>query len=179
MTGFDLLTNYVEDPEVLIRRTKAKLKKVSTLDSEDNKTRRSLTPIFKAMADKTLCEFSAPTTANIRTGLAVNVGDNRFELKPALINMVQASQFCGKEHKDASAHLQHFLKIYSTFSIKGVIRDAILLRLFPFSLLGKAKQWFYANKDRNTTWYNCSIVFLAKFFPTGKTNALRGRISSF
>ena len=37
----------------------------------------------------------------------------------------------------------------------------------------------YANKDRNTTWDNCSTTFLAKFFPTGKTNALRGRISSF
>ena len=93
--------------------------------------------------------------------------------------MVQASQFCGKAHEDASAHLQHFLEIYNTFSIKGVTKDAILLRLFPFSLLGKVKQWFYANKDRNTTWDNCSTAFLAKFSPTGKTNALRERISSF
>ena len=53
------------------------------------------------------------------------------------------------------------------------------LTFFPFSLLGKAKQWFYANKDGNTTWDNCSTAFLAKFFPMGKTNALRGRISSF
>jgi hypothetical protein len=39
MISFNLLTNYVEDPEVLIRKTKAKLKKVSALDSEDNQTR--------------------------------------------------------------------------------------------------------------------------------------------
>jgi hypothetical protein len=102
------------------------------------------------MADKTLCEFSTPTTANIHTGLKTNV-ENGFELKPALINMVQVSQFCGNAHENASAHLQHFLEICSTFTIKGVTRDAILLRLFPFSLLGKAKQWFYTNKDRNTT----------------------------
>jgi hypothetical protein len=50
------------------------------------------------MANKTLREFSAPTMANIRAGLAVNVVDNGFELKPALINMVQASQFYGKTH---------------------------------------------------------------------------------
>ena len=131
------------------------------------------------MADWTLCEFSTPTTANIRTGPTVNVGDNGFELKPSLINMVQVSQFCGKAHEDASAHLQHFLEICSTFTIKGVTKDAILLRLFLFSLLGKAKQWFYANKDINTTWDNCSIAFLANFFPMGKTNALCGRISSF
>ena len=61
------------------------------------------------MANKTLREFSAPTIANIRTGPTVDVADNGFELKSALINMVQASQFCGKAHEDASAHLQHFL----------------------------------------------------------------------
>jgi len=128
---------------------------------------------------RTLCNFSAPTTANIRTGPAVATEDHAFELKPALINMVQASQFCGKAHEDASAHLQHFLEICSTFKIKDVPLDAILLRLFPFSLLGKAKQWFYANKDKHTTWALCASAFLAKFFPIGKTNALRGKISSF
>ena len=91
MTSFDLSTNYVEDPEALIRKTWAKLKKVSALKSEDNHIRRSLTPEFEAMANRTLREFSAPTTANIRTRPTVNVGDNGFELKPALINMVQAN----------------------------------------------------------------------------------------
>ena len=89
------------------------------------------------MTNRTLREFSAPTIANIHTGPTVNVGDNGFELKPALINMVQVNQFCGKDHEDASAHLQHFLEICSTFTIKGVTQDAILLCLFPFSLLGR------------------------------------------
>ena len=151
MTSFDLPTNYIEDLEALIRRTKAKFNKVLALKSEGNHIRRSLTPEFEAMANRTLREFSAPTTANIHTRPTVNVGDNGFKLKPALINMVQASQFCGKAHEDASAHLQHFLEICSTFTIKGVTKGAILLRLFPFSLLGKGKQWFYADKYRNTT----------------------------
>ena len=62
--------------------------------------------------------------------------------------------------------------------IRGVAADAIKLRLFPFSLLGKEKQWFYKEKDIDT-WAKFSKAFLAKFFPLGKTNALRGRISSF
>jgi hypothetical protein len=99
MVDFDLPTNYVKNPEALLRRTKAKIKKVLALESEDSQTRWSLTPVFEAMADKTLCEFSAPTMANIRTRPAINIGDNAFELKPALINMVQASQFCGKHMK--------------------------------------------------------------------------------
>ena len=91
MTGFDLLTNYVEDLEALIKRTRAKLKKVLALKSEDNHIRQSLTPKFEAMANRTLREFFALTTANIHTRPIVNVGDNGFELKLALINMVQAN----------------------------------------------------------------------------------------
>jgi hypothetical protein len=140
MIGFNLPTNFIDDPEALLKRTKAKLKRVSALESEDNRIRQILTPEFEAMANKSLREFSALTTANIRTKPEVNVGENRFELKPALINMVQASQFSRKAHEDASTLLQHFLEICSTFTIKGVIKDAILLCLFPFSLLEKAKQ---------------------------------------
>jgi hypothetical protein len=136
---FDFLRsiNYVEDLEEINRKPRALLrkKKSPTMLLEEDQPRRSLTLLFEAMANKTLCEFSARTTANIRTGPAVNMGDEGFELKLALINMVQVNQFCGKAHEDASAHLQHFHKIYNAFTIKGVERDAILLRLFPFSLL--------------------------------------------
>jgi hypothetical protein len=147
----NLPENFVDDPEALLKKTRAKLKKVLTLELEDSQIRRSLTPEFEAMAQKSLHKFFTPTTANIHTGPEVNVGDNRFELKLALITMVQDNQLCGKAHEDASAYLQHFLEICSTFTIKGVPRDAILLHLFSFSLLEKAKQWFYANREKHTT----------------------------
>jgi hypothetical protein len=56
------------------------------------------------MVDKSLREFSVLTIADIWTGPAAEIEQN-FELKPVLMNMVQASQFCGKAHEDASAHL--------------------------------------------------------------------------
>jgi hypothetical protein len=112
-----------------------------TTSTLGDSTSRSLTPTFEVMANKSLREYSAPTQDNIRTDPKVVVGDAAFELKPALINMVQASQCCGKAHEDANKHLQHFLEICSTFMIKDVPSDAVLLRLFPFSLLGQAKQW--------------------------------------
>jgi hypothetical protein len=87
--------------------------------------------------------------------------------------MVQQSPFCGKASEDANAHLQHFLEINSTFTIRGVTQDAVPLCLFPFSMLGKVKQWFYSKKEAVSTWEKCSNAFLAKFFfPLGKTNAL-------
>jgi hypothetical protein len=39
MTGFDLPTNFIDDPKVLLKTTKAKLKRVSALESEDNHIR--------------------------------------------------------------------------------------------------------------------------------------------
>ena len=43
-----------------------------------------------------------------------------------------------------------FGKLCHTVVIRGVAADVIKLRLFPFSLLGKAKQWFYKEKDIDT-----------------------------
>jgi hypothetical protein len=71
-------------------------------------------------AQKCINDFSAPSSANIRTGLETNIRDGSFELKPALINMVQQIPFYGKASSDANAHLQHFLKICNTFTIRGV-----------------------------------------------------------
>jgi hypothetical protein len=107
-------------------------------------------------AQRYINNFSAPSSANVRTGQEMNIRDGSFELKPALINMVQQSPFCGKASEDADAHLQHFFKICSTFTIQGLTQDAVCLRLFPFSLLGKAKQWFYFNKEAVSTWEKCS-----------------------
>jgi len=94
------------------------------------------------MAQKTLQEFSTPSLENIPTGprFAVEEGAPEFELKSSLINLVQATQFSGKAHEDASAHLQNFLEIGSAIHINGVDKDVILLRLFPFSLEGKARK---------------------------------------
>ena len=115
----------------------------------------------------------------LETHLYCDLGDAQFELKQVLINMVQANPFCGKPHEDANAHLQHFMEVCGTIAIKGVTVNTIRLCLFPFSLLEKVKQWFYAHPEDITTWKNCANAFLKKFFPMGQTTALCGKISSF
>ena len=176
MTGFSLLENYTDNPERLVRRARPRV--VPPLYPPGTGTHFGTPLVLEAMAEKTLREFSVPFTDNVATGPNINVGDVNFELKSSLINMVQASQFCGKRNEDANAYLQNFLELCDTIVIRGVAADAIKLRLFPFSLLRNVKHWFYKEKDIDT-WAKCSKAFLAKFFPLGKTNALRGKISSF
>ena len=93
--------------------------------------------------------------------------------------MLQANQFSGLPSEDTNAHLQYFLKLCDTIIIKDVKPASIRLHLFPFSLSGRAKQWFYMDREAVKSWDKCSTTFLAKFFPMGKTNALRGRILNF
>jgi hypothetical protein len=185
MTGFDLPANYHSDLESLIRKSRSRLSSLGSSGSHIreivDKFHRSPPPHEPTLmtAQKCINDFSAPLSANVNTGPETNIEDGSFKLKPALINMVQQSPFCGKALEDTHAHLQHFLEICSTFTIRGVTQNAVRLWLFPFSLLGKAKQWFYSNKEAVPTWEKCSNPFLAMFFLLGKTNALRNKISGF
>ena len=131
------------------------------------------------MAQKTLRQFSAPSNRYIPTGLNNYQGTDGFEIKAGLVNKVQASPFYGKASEDVHAHLQNFLEVSSLINPRGTTMDNVRLRLFPFSLLGKAKTWFYAYKEGFDTWDPCSNAFLVKYFPVGKSNALRKRITSF
>ncbi|KAF8742591.1 hypothetical protein HU200_013582 [Digitaria exilis] len=76
--------------------------------------------------------------------------------------------------------LRNFLEVCSTINPNGTPINTIRLKLFPFSLLGKVKEWFYTNKESfENTWQKCVDAFLTKFFPVGKTNTLRGQITGF
>ena len=127
----------------------------------------------------TLHQYSASSNSHIPTGLNTDQGNDGFELKTGLVNMVQTSPFCGKASEDANAHLQNFLEVSSTINPRGTTMDNVRLLLFPFSLLGKVKMWFYTNKADFTTWDAYSNALLTKYFPVGKTIVLRSKISGF
>jgi hypothetical protein len=145
MTGFDLPANYLSDLESLIRKSRLRLSSPGSSGSHVreivDKFQGSPPPHKPALMAARRCinDFSAPSSANVRNSLEKNIGDGSFDIKPALINMVQQSPFCSKTSEDVNAHLQHFLEICITFTIRGITQDVVRLHLFPFSLLGKEK----------------------------------------
>jgi len=106
MNGFSLPRNFTEDPEKLLRKKKfvevrdkfespsrtpsaaqasSSKEPAPILEEEfeeqveeqaEEQLGENLAPMFENMAEKTLREFFAPTTANIRTGPTVNTGEN-------------------------------------------------------------------------------------------------------
>jgi len=108
------------------------------------------------------------------------VAAHNFELKPALISMVQQSQFGGSPMEDPNLHLSMFLEVCDTLKINGTSTDVIRLRLFPFSLRDKARAWLHSLPPGSiSTWDELTKAFLAKFFPPSKTASLRNQITSF
>jgi hypothetical protein len=87
MTGFSLLTNFIENAEKLVRRVRPCIvpPQVVLLATK---------PVVQApsapepLAEKTLCDFSIPSSTNVATRPNFTMGDMNFELKSCLINMV-------------------------------------------------------------------------------------------
>ena len=65
-----------------------------------------------------------------------------FELKPALLTMVQQHKFTRHPIEDANEHLGRFPKMVNTVKLNGVNPDVKKLHLFPFSLRDTTASWF-------------------------------------
>ncbi|CAL1388932.1 unnamed protein product [Linum trigynum] len=64
---------------------------------------------------------------------------NNFEIKPALVTMIQSNAlFHGHESESPREYVQRFLELAGSLKINGVPAEALQLRLFPYSLSGKA-----------------------------------------
>ncbi|KAL0813946.1 hypothetical protein Bca101_070389 [Brassica carinata] len=64
-----------------------------------------------------------------------------FEIKPALIGLVQRKVFSGLSTEIPMEHIESFEKVCSFTRANGVPPDYIRCMLFPFSLDGKAARW--------------------------------------
>jgi hypothetical protein len=92
--------------------------------------------------NRLLKDFAAPKAIGIQLGYTVpNVVANNFELKHALLNMLSQHMFNGLAHEDPNQHLAMFEELCNTVKINGVESEAIKLRVFPFSLGDKARNW--------------------------------------
>jgi len=63
------------------------------------------------------------------------------ELKPTLLSLIGSHPFVGMDHEDPYTHLSTFMELCNTMGAFDKDVEAVYLRVFPFSLIGKAKTW--------------------------------------
>ena len=105
---------------------------------------------------------------------------NNFELKLALITMVQQHQFTSHPSEYPNEHLGRFMRMENIVKLNGVRLDVIKLQLFPFFLRDVATTWFDSLLVGSVnTWEELVEAFMSRFFPPALTIERRGEIIVF
>jgi hypothetical protein len=98
-----------------------------------------------------LCDFTSTKNNDfICTPIAPPALEaNFYEIKPALLNLVMKEQFSGASTDDAASHLNNFVELCEMQKYKDVDGNIINLKLFPFSLRGRAKDWLLSSRTNS------------------------------
>ena len=100
---------------------------------------------------RTLIEYAQPSIDGTASCIKKpQVQASNFELKPSYVNMIQnLVQFHGLPNEDPNLHIAYFLDICDMFKVNGILDGAIRLRLFPFSLKDRAREWLNSLPTRS------------------------------
>ncbi|GKD13066.1 ribonuclease H-like domain-containing protein [Tanacetum coccineum] len=70
------------------------------------------------------------------------IGDNvEFEINSNFLRELRRKLFTGTDDEDAHEQVRRVLEIVHLFHLYGVTHDAVMLRIFPITLKGRALRW--------------------------------------
>ena len=102
------------------------------------------------------------------------------ELHPGLTAMVRALPFSRIENENPCHHLHEFEEMCLYLSISGITQETLRWKLFPFSLMEKAKQWYtHAVGSTNGDWEELKDMFCLAFLPMSRIDSLPRAILDF
>jgi hypothetical protein len=146
--------------------------------------KNSVVLLLKNMGDQTtkLCNFTnAPNAQFIASSItSPKIKADSFEVSLGLLNLIAKGQFGGSASEDASMHFHDFCEICDMQKFKNVENDIVKLKLFPFSLREKAKDWLLLLPIGSiNSWDNHREAFIKKYYPPVKILQNTNSILSF
>ncbi|GJS98305.1 MAK10-like protein [Tanacetum coccineum] len=107
-------------------------------------------------------------------------GNVNFEIKSQFMCELKEDTFSGNKDKDAHDHIDRVIIIVGLFNIPGVTKDAVMLRVFPFTLTGATNRWV----DRIApgtinTWDLLKKAFIQRYCPPSMTTKQLDDIHNF
>ena len=117
-------------------------------------------------------EFSEPL-------LSKTTHSSSCELCPGLIAMVRPQPFLGHNNENPYHHQHEFEEMCLCLSLLGMTQETLKWKLFPFSLIEKAKQWYtLAVESMNGDWDELKDKFCLAFFPCPISALYQGQSST-
>ncbi|XP_058742365.1 uncharacterized protein LOC131614837 [Vicia villosa] len=122
------------------------------------------------------CESSPRRFAHLTN----NPAARRAEMKTGLLQIIYANPFSGLDHEDPYTHLTRFYEIAGTLGAPEAEEEAVFMRLFPHSLIGKAKDWYLdQSTETMTNWNVLERNFLSRFFSHNRFMDAKTAIATF
>jgi hypothetical protein len=98
----------------------------------------------------TLYQYGAPTDLSLKPAeSSKSILSSSYELSPELIAMVNYQSFSGEVNENPYSHLCEFEQICACLHIEGMSYETLRWKIFPFSLIGKAKHWYRCHVKRS------------------------------
>ncbi|GAU38875.1 hypothetical protein TSUD_67380 [Trifolium subterraneum] len=103
-----------------------------------------------------------------------------FDIKNTVINALKEDQYSGVESQCPNLHLSHFYDVCDYTDPPGISESDKRLRLFKFSLTGRAKDWLDTIPPGTiATWQDLERKFKDRYFPIHKFLERRSEIMNF
>ncbi|KAK2359227.1 hypothetical protein QL285_084620 [Trifolium repens] len=103
-----------------------------------------------------------------------------FDIKNSVIQALKEDQYSGADSQCPNLHLNHFYDACDYTDPPGISESSKRLRLFKFSLTGRAKDWLDTVPPNTIhTWRELQKKFLDRFFPIHKFLEKRSEICNF
>ena len=91
-----------------------------------------------------LCDFTNTNNNDfLSTPIAPLTNTESCEINTALLNLVMKDLFSGLPSEDVATHLNGFVDLCDMKKKKDMDNDIVKLKLFPFPLRDRAKDWFF------------------------------------
>ncbi|GFS32289.1 hypothetical protein Acr_00g0021770 [Actinidia rufa] len=128
---------------------------------------------------RTMMDYLCPNTMARESPIHVPIQAYGFEIKLAML--VNLPIFRGVLNENSYTHVKLFEEIVSTVRVDINIRtEWVKLRLFPFSLKERAKEWFNMLRPGSIrTWVDLQKEFYKKYFPMSHTTQLKRAVTLF
>ena len=126
-------------------------------------------------------QHAKPTSANLKPlESSEPIITSGYKLRLSLIKLIRDQSFSREGNKNPYSHLWEFERTCACLRIAGMSDKTLRRKLFPFSLMGRAKQWYSRTVgSMQGDWKTLCSKFCLCFFPISRVVSLYKEVPNF